>query len=532
VKYIPQEKGDVRDEAIKLKNFVMNPNDPAAPVSTLAFAWFLGGSVAAMVINLSQPYTVTAPYLTQFGSTSQVGEFIGKAMPYAMGRKEINDDGLKRALKRAGQEGIVDAQEIFHLYSLGSQSVASNLVAALARVPGAGDKIKAGSESARAWINAFLTLWGSMFSAAERFNRKVTFIAAYNLAEANGDVNPYAFAVRAVNETQGIYNKVNRPNLARSPLGRTLLIFKQFPIMIIELMSRMWKTGGPEGKRAVLIMLSILMLLSGQEGLPFAQDLDDIIDTIGQRIFGRDTNMKQMKRDTAYDILGKSLGDLFLYGISARLPLDFSGRFSLGNLIPGTAMFKKSSAESKMREATEIAGPAGSLIMAPMDAFEAWDNENYGKAVENLSPKAIKDVIAAAKMAKTGYAVDRAGRRVVDTTLGDAAIKAAGFNPTVVANVTRKTMPAQQDIALQRNVEASIVDQWVRGMVQGDEAMIQAAIKRRDDWNIKNPNTQIVIGPQQIRSKVKNQRLDKETRIIKGAPREMRGRVASDVAGE
>jgi hypothetical protein len=167
-----------------------------------------------------------------------------------------------------------------------------------------------------------------------------------------------------------------------------------------------------------------------------------------------------------------------------------------------------------------------------MDAFEAWSAENYGKAVENLSPKAVKDLIASAQMAKTGYAVDRAGRRVVDTTLGDAAIKAVGFNPTVVAEVTRKTMPVQQDIALQRNVEASIVDQWVRGIVQDDEAMIQAAQKRRDDWNAKNPNTPIVIGPQQIRSKVKNRNLDKETRTIKGAPREMRGRVASDVAGE
>jgi hypothetical protein len=532
VKYIPAEKGDVKDEAIKLQQFVMNPNDPAAPVSAVMFAWFLGGSVAAMVVNLSQPFMVTAPDLTKFGSTAQVTEFMGKAMPYAMGRKEIKDDGLKRALKRASQEGIVDAQEIFHLYSLGAQSIAAKLVSALGRIPGSRERIKAGSESARARINAFLTLWGSMFSMAERFNRKVTFIAAYNLAEANGDVNPYAFAVRAVNETQGIYNKVNRPNWARGSIGRVLLTFKQYPIMIVELVNRMWRYGGPEGKRAALIMLAVLVLMSGQEGLPFAQDLDDIIDTIGQQIFGRDTNMKRIKREMAYDILGKSLGDLFLYGISSHFSLDFSGRFSLGNLIPGTAMFKKSSAESTGREIAEAAGPAGGLITQAMDAFEAASAENYGKAVENLSPKAIKDVIAAAKMAKTGYAVDRAGRRVVDTTLGDAAIKAAGFNPTVVAEVTRKTMPVQQDIALQRNVEASIVDQWVRGIVQGDEAMIQAAIKRRDDWNTKNPNTPIVIGPQQIRSKVKNRNLDKETRIIKGAPREMRGRVASDVAGE
>jgi hypothetical protein len=532
VKYIPAERGDVKDEAIKLQQFIMNPNDPAAPVSTVMFAWFLGGSVAAMVVNLSQPFMVTAPYLTKFGSVPQVSKLMGEAMPYAMGRKEINDANLKRALKRASQEGIVDAQEIFHLYSIGAQSVASKLVSALDRVPGARDRIKAGSESARARINAFLTLWGSMFSMAERFNRKVTFIAAYNLAEANGDANPYAFAVRAVNETQGIYNKVNRPNWGRGSVGRVLLTFKQYPIMIVELVNRMWRYGGPEGKRAALIMLAVLMLMSGEEGLPFAQDLDDIIDTIGQQIFGRDTNMKRWKREMAYDILGKSLGDLFLYGISAKLPLDFSGRFSLGNLIPGTAMFKKSSAESTGREIAEAAGPAGGLVTQAMDAFEAWSANNYGKAVENLSPKAVKDLISAAQMAKTGYAVDRAGRKVVDTTLGDAAIKAVGFNPTVVAEDTRKTMPVQQDVALQRNVEASIVDQWVRGIVQNDEAMIQAAQKRRDDWNAKNPRTPIVIGPQQIRSKVKNQRLEKKERLLRSTPKEMRGRVASELAEE
>lgn len=532
VKYIPQEKGDVKDEAIKLKNFVMNPNDPAAPVSTLAFAWFLGGSVAAMFVNMAQPYMVTFPHLTRFASPAQVTAVMSKAHPYAWGRKEITDQDLKRALKRASQEGIVDAQEIFHLYSIGAQSVAAKLVSALSRIPGAGGKIKAGSESARARINAFLTLWGSMFSVAERLNRKVTFIAAYNLATENGMTDPYAFAVRAVNETQGIYNKVSRPNWARPGFGRIVLTFKQFPIMMVELINRMWRNGGPEGKRAALIFLAILMLMSGQEGLPFAQDLDDIIDTLGQ-MMGFDTNMKGSKRELAYTVLGKALGDQFLYGLSVYLPLDFSGRFSLGNLIPGTGMFKKSNAESTGREISEIAGPVfGGLATQAMDAFEAWNAGNDSKAMENMAPKAVKDVVAAAKMAKDGFAVDRAGRKVVDTTLGDAAIKAAGFNPTVVADVTRKTMPIQQDISLQRTVEASIVDQWVRGIVQNDEAMIQAAQKERDAWNKRNPKTPIVIGPQQIRSRIKARNQEKEGRILRNAPPEMRGRIASELAEE
>jgi hypothetical protein len=524
IKFIPKEKGDVLDEAIALKQFMNNPNDPAAPVSAAMFAWFLGGSVASAMINLTQPVLMTAPYLSQHG-VKRATTSIAKAMPYALGKKEISDAALRDALKQASQEGIVDAQEIFHLYSVGAQSVASGLTNTLARLPGVGGKIKAGSESARARINAFLTLWGSMFSLAESFNRKLTFIAAWEVAKDKGETDPYAFAVKAVNETQGIYNKVNRPNWARGPVGRTVLTFKQFSITYVELLSRMWKRGGPEGKRAALMMLAMLMLAAGEEGLPFAQDLDDLIDTVGQ-MFGLDTNMRRNKRRLAHEILGKAGGDLFLYGISSQLPLDFAGRLGLGNLIPGTGILKPSDKEMLGRNVAEVVGPAAGMAGQIADAYEAFTEGNQKKALQNLAPKAVKDVMAGLEMVDKGYATDAKGRKTVDVTVGDAAIKAVGFNPTKVAQLTRKSMPVQQDVALQRNKESSILDQWVRGIADDDQAMIDKAQKRLDDWNQNNPDSQIVITPSQLKSRRRAMSLDKETRLLKAAPREMRGRVA------
>lgn len=528
IKYIPQEKGDVKDEAMRLKQFVMNPNDPAAPVSSVMFAWFLGGSVAAALVNMTQPVMMTGPYLSQHGVTT-ASKALAKAIPYAMGKKEITDAELKAALKRASQEGIVDAQEIFHLYSVGAQGVASGLVNTLARLPGVGSTIKAGSEDARARINAFLTLWGSMFSLAEGFNRKLTFVAAWEVAKANKEANPYAFAVRAVNETQGIYNKVNRPNWARNAAGRVILTFKQFSLMYIELLSRMWKRGGPEGKRAALIMLAMLMLASGEEGLPFAQDLDDLIDTIGQ-MFGLDTNMRRNKRRLAHEILGKTLGDLFLYGVSAQLPIDLSGRLGLGNMIPGTGVLKPSDEQMRGRNVAEIFGPTAGMATQIGDAYDAATEGNPGKALQNLAPKAIKDLMAAAEMAKKGYATDAKGRKVVDVGLEDVASKAVGFNPTKVAQQHRKTMPIQQDIALQKRTETAIVDQWARGVADGDEEMVDAAIKRRDDWNKLNPRTPIVIRGTQIRDRVRQMATEKDDRLLRQAPKEMRGAIGLDLA--
>ena len=528
IKYIPKRtKGDVLDEAIKLREHIMNPNDPAAPVSAAMFAWFLGGSVASAAINLSQPILMTAPYLAQFG-VGTASAAMAKALPMALGKKQITDNDLRAALKRASQEGIVEAQEIFHLYSQGAQGVSAQLANALSKIPFAGDKLKAGTEGVRARAEAFFTLWGMMFSAAESFNRKLTFIAAWDVAIKTKNRNPYAFAVRAVNETQGIYNKANRPNWARGPVGRTVMTFKQFSLMYVELLKRMWKSG-PEGKRAAMIMLGMLMLAAGEEGLPFSQDLDDLIDTLGQWM-GFDTNAKRSKRRLAYEMLGQQLGDLFLYGVSSALPLDFSGRLGLGNLIPGTGLLKQSSEGNKLREVTEVVGPTGSLIQQINDAYEAAADGNLRKAFENAAPKAVKDVMAGAKMATTGYATDTKGRKNMEVTLADAAVKAVGFNPTKLAEASRARAPVMQDAAMQKNTESAIVDTWARGIALQDEGMMADAQKKLESWNAKNPKTPIAINNDQIRSKARQYLMDQNTRIIKSAPRELRGQVGLDLA--
>jgi len=115
---------------------------------------------------------------------------------------------------------------------------------------------------------------------------------------------------------------------------------------------------------------------------------------------------------------------------------------------------------------------------------------------------------------------------VVDVTLADAAIKGSGFNPTVVARETRKTMPIAQDIALQKRTESSIVDQWARGVADRDDAMVAKAKQRLADWNRDNPDTPVVIKGTQIRDRVRQMNTDKDSRLLKQAPREMRGRIA------
>ena len=504
IRRIPREKGDVQKEALALRDYVINPDDNGAFGSSIMFAWFLGGSPAAALINMTQPVMMTLPHLSRFGGVAIASRALTKAVPYAVGAKEISNQSLRKALKQASLQGIVDAQEVFHLYATGTRRLAS------------------GPRS-----QALMTLWGSMFSAVEGVNRRLTFIAAWNMANDKGHKDPYRFAVDAVNQTQGIYNKSNRPNWARSSVGRALFTFKTYSIMYVELMHRMWKSGA-DGKKAVLLMMAIMLLAAGEEGLPGAKALDDIIDTIGQWM-GYDTNMRRWKRRHAYELLGQVAGDIALYGVSSMLPLDFGGRLGLGNIIPGTDILKPSNNFNPTRALAELIGPTAGAAQQVVDAAEAMDEGNYGQAAINLMPKAGRDLANAVGMAKRGYARDAAGRKTVDTTNIDAASKAIGFNPTVVANKSRASMPAQQDIQLVKKREADIVHQWAQAVVDGDDKGARAAESRLKEWNRDNPSNPIRITPDQIHNRVRLLKTDKGSRITKTAPKEVRGRIGLEL---
>ena len=429
-----------------------------------------------------------------------------KAYKMALGKAEFPKE-LRDALRKASLGGIVDAQEIFHLYSQASRQV--------------GGTTKAQSAMA---ILSF------MFSAAEKLNRRVTFIAAYNIAKQTGHADPYGYAVGAVNSTQGIYNKVNRPNGARSGLGRAVFTYKTFAITVGELMWRLAKNHGPAGKRALGVMLAMLFIASGEEGLPGAKLLDDLIDTIGQWL-GYDTNAKRFKRRHAYEILGRFWGDFAISGVSSMLPLDFGGRIGMGNMIPGTEILKPSSGVFNIRSLAEIAGPTMGAAKQVGDFSEAAAEGNYGKALANLSPKFIRDILGGFEMAAKGYATNTLGQKTVNTTGLDAAVKAIGFNPTVVASDSREKMPIRQDERLRSAKAASFAGQLSQAMIDRDGEAARKIGEKLKAWNEKNPDTRINVADvaRSARERTKKAMMDSDQRTMKTAPKSMRGRVSSDL---
>lgn len=501
--------GDVQDEAIKLIDAAENPGETAGMFRGLMFMNFIGGSIASAVVNLTQPLTMTLPYLSQWGGGAKAaGRLMAAGKMAASGN--VGDPELRAALERAEADGIVSPQEIHYLTAQASGSWGTN-----------------------PYLQRAAFVWAAPFSLAEQFNRRSSFIAAFRTAKEEGIANPFAFAEKAVIETQGLYNKGNAPNWARNPVGASVLTFKQFSIHYLEWMGRMWSTGEPgsperkRGRMAVGLALAMLMLAAGTDGLPFADDLDDLIDTIGQAL-GYDMNAKAARRGFMVKTLGFSdeAADVVARGFSALpgIPMDVSLRMSMGNLLPGTAMLLRSNTD-KSRDVLELAGPAGGLIKQYTDAATKGLAGDFGGAAMGATPVAIQNVGKAIGMWTTGEARDTAGLRVMDADEVDGLMRFLGFNPQAIARESEKMGMIRRSEQLAKNVEGAIAAQWARAFADGDAEGVAEARRELADWNTNNPEDRISITSAQILQRVKKLRQDRAQRFITSTSPERRAAV-------
>jgi N12 class adenine-specific DNA methylase len=495
---IPKEKGDVKDDAIKLIDFVRNPTDDSTKLRGLLFVQYIGGSVASAMVNLTQPIVMSYPYLHQFSKNA--GYEMAKAMKLAVAGDTLDAD-LKQALKRAEVDGVVSPQEIHQLHAEALKRGSG--IGALARMLGVkGDLANNLDDLSKRGLFA----WGSLFSLAEQFNRRSTFIAAYNIARQNKMADPFAFAEEAVNETQGIYNRGNRSNWSRGAAGALVFTFKQYSIGYMEFLSRL-----PKKEKA--IALAILVLAAGLQGLPFADDLDDLIDTLAQHM-GYAWNTKAEKEKFVASILGQTGADFVLHGTSALpgFPIDFSARLGMSNLLPGTGIMLKNKTD-KAGEVLDVLGPVGGVIK------DALNGE--------FMPLAVRNALKAADMASTGMYRDSSGKKVVNTDTLDAASKLIGFQPASVARESRTAQMDMQDIQLVRNVESEISGAIAQGIFTGDKEAVTKARQELADWNANNPDKKISITSKQVMERVKKMAETRQQRIVKSAPKELRGELLS-----
>lgn len=514
--------GDLQNYAARYVRYLQDPQEESHALRGFLANYYILGSLAFGAVNMTQPVLITAPYLTQYTSYAHAMSELAKAgLDMVRGRKSLTADE-ENAYKKAAEAGVVSPQEI-HQIRADSQASAFGDSPLWQKLESVLEEkgIKLPGKLA---LRKAAFLWGSIYSLTEQFNRGSTFLAAYRIAKQNNIPSAYDFASKAVAGTQFTYNRANRMEASRGPIGSVILTFKSFNISYLELAKRLYTND----KKAFAVLMLTLFAMAGAQGLPFAEDAEDLIDTIGQWM-GYGTNSKKKVRQFAQDLLGKDISNFMLYGTSAipGVPIDISNRMGMHNIIPGTAMLKTSEPD-KTRDILDILGPAATLFQNVGKATQGFAT-GQPSAAKLLLPLSFQNIAKGTEMLETGQYKDQSGRKVMDVDAMDAMFKGIGFQPSKVAAESRIVQQNQQDITLQKTIEASIADNWAHGLVNHDPQAVEKAREQLQQWNRDNPEMRIALNSGQINRRIRELQMSRQERFVRSASPEVRQAVRSDL---
>lgn len=508
-------------------------NDFATKWRAMAGLSFLGGNVSAALVQFTQIPVATGPWLTQYAPISRAYRYIAEALPVA--GKLLSGDGvaqLKAAANRPNGSfaGLpTDVTQALYLALQAGRIQASQIYAIMGYARG---------------MTPFNSLLGSRFGdwwmapfvKAEEFNRFTTFVAAYRQGlelkrqgatesrtvgrftkgqslfgagnrfdgalqtqglEAGGlagryasvDMDVYDYAAQAVEDTQGTYERFNRPLWAQQGVGSVLFTFKMFPVIMTELLKNM-------NYRGKLTMLGTLVLASGLEGIPFAEDVEDVIDALSQNLFGgkpTDGNIRLALRELLQG-MGEQVGvseldEYMLHGtMDSLLGIDLSSRIGLGDLLPGTELLNRGKFD--VGEFTEqLLGPIGSFANKAVNMTAAVRDGNWDQAMGQIPVSGIRNAyVGLANGMMEGEEFDQRGYMIHPVSWVQSGWRTLGFSPREVNRAWETSRMVNQTKNYLSAVRQEFMRDLVRARQDGDrreERVIWDAIR---SWNDAHPS--------------------------------------------
>lgn len=518
------KSGFYRNQADELADYNLVPDHTGEWSRKLRGAgmlYFIGGSISQAVTNSMQVPMFTIPYLAQHvdythAATTTLGAYketwaninqirdINALKNPDIAMSDIDrTPGLRAALVQAAEDGRTMDTEIHQIMGMaqGSQYAQSRAV------------------------QKAVSAWMAPFRITEQVNRISTFIAAFRIGAEKGLTTHelYKFAAESVDGTQNTYSPANRPGAARNSVGAMLFMFKSFPLFTLETMHLMYK----QNPRAAVMMLAGFAAMSGVQGMPFAGTLEDMVDTIAQRLFNSPFNsrraMRNIVKDASEAITGADLSSLVLHGVANdMLGMDVANRLGVGNFVPGTRI---GAADADYgRELESILGAPYSMVAGTVRAATGPVLKGeFEQAIQQSGPVAIRNLIKGASQFSSGTAVDQKGQKLIDTTGPEALWQSAGFTSNALSKAYENDAIDKQTTAFYTQVRTQMTADIVKAARSGDTEKMQQILDFAASWNKSYPMQPLTFDSQTIRRDIAEAGLPLNERTLLKMPRQLRG---------
>lgn len=381
-----------------------------------------------------------------------------------------------------------------------------------------------GKQTKHGFFNKFVALSAGMFSQAERFNRQVTLLAAYNLefdrlyakykeehghAKATGMAKSEAtqYAIEYTQRINGGSTLETASGLSQEGLGRIALMYKNYGIQMYTMMFQTAKQaanelfkGSPEQRKTALRQLFGLygsaLFFSGVYGMPlygafaavynaFADDDEDDFDTVVQSFMGQ----------------GMFRGGLNAMLEAAGLDIDAGIRMRMTDLL-----FQENRFTPNPSVEEQLGSVVGGVVLSiGKRAVRGWNDimeGNYQRGIEQLVPAAITNVMKSFRYAEEGGIRTRRYDLVHgDLSSGELAAQLIGFAP-------EPYLRQQEENRRLKNVSESInrtatklTKRYYLALRTGDFETLGETLQDIMEFNRRNPR--FAIDPKRIQRSLK-----------------------------
>ena len=520
-------RGDVNTYGTELikefegrRAFAMKPTLTAFSqyASSGAFYYNLAGNVSSAVVNTLQTPLVVFPQLggeygfkqsydalknalklyTSSGFSRQVTELTGEVSEAQNEFQILNRMGFKAM---TSIENLVNSGKAAKYAGLiGAMKDRGLLATSTARSALSSENDNSSGYGSPNKIARVTALVGSfMFHHAERMNREITAVAAFdlemgklknsNLSEAEKQTKAIDKALKLVEYAHGAGSTLSGPSLGQGDIGKVLMVFKRFAFsmyyMLFDTMIRSLPTKGATGeqleaikaaRRQLLGIYGMSALFAGVKGIP--------LYWVAEAAY----NMFQGDDDDDFDtVMREFLGDFPFKG-----PVNYFTNLSVADRVGWTDLLWREQKGSKA-DASALSQILETALGAPYSIadslFRAKDliaEGQYERGIEAMLPVSMRNVLKGGRYAIEGANTLR-GDAVGDVNGYNSAMQILGFAPADLMKQYEENAYMTEKGKAIKAIEKNALKKYYGALREGDADGMMDAREKLFELGAKYP---------------------------------------------
>ena len=437
------------------------------------YTYKLAFKLSWLAQNLTQPIATTYPALAQYYKGADIervfGTSYGMASRYLMARLGKGAHGLSNdllsKLNKLHRQGVLGDQ--LTRFQLGVKSLSKQ---------------------------NFDKAIGFFGRLGEGVNRTHAAITGYRIATEKLGLTDKQQVVEFMKEfvykTQFAYGKQNLPLLITGAgnmrnILRTMYTFKSYVVNYLQLVNSQMPWRGAPARQTVRA-LGALTAQAGLKGLPFAS----LIALAYKKMLGRtlDTDLREAMVEAG---IPNKVIDITMHGAYSTLGIDASNLIGVGDAVPtygGTAQ--------------QVGGAAVGFGAQMVKASWHLSRGEYGRAMENASPDALRNIIKATRYAQEGVR-KVSGELITTPSRLDIELQRMGFTPIGISKAYLAKEAKTTLLTTNRERSAFIHQKLAKAMTEQNPEKLKKIYEMVAKYNESVPREkQVNINMQSIMSNI------------------------------